>query len=224
METSVLYPTADTYIVEGITGPLGTSTTLVGGQIIVVSNRVARILMRFNLGAFAGITLYSAVLRFALIDAEFLDGPHEVYCHELTKTDWVESQATYLNASTGNPWASAGGDFNATPFLTTEVSNGATSLSLNLLPLALLKRGGNMDLLIKLPEGIDHQDHFITAWSRETTVLANRPALTIEHALPTGAPLQWDALGYGPLHWSTVGTEPPPLEWNEIASRPVHWS
>jgi hypothetical protein len=182
MEVATLYPTKDTYLAE-VSSELGGNATIACGQIsitfpspVVIRNRL---LISFDLSAYAATTIYSAVLRLTLIQAFFPDGPHELTAHELTK-DWTEGEESWTEASDGDNWASQGGDFNATPFASSMISNGATSLEISLAPLARQRRGGPINCLLKLPEGTGHNNHYFTCHSREATLQVNRPTLTIQ--------------------------------------------
>lgn len=175
---AILYPTKDSYLAQA-SSELGTGVTMACGQIVVLGTPVLnRILISFDLTAYAGVSIYAATLRLILTQAEFPDGPHTVSVHELTK-DWTEGQESWTEAADGDNWATPGGDYEATAFSTASIANGATILDLNLLPLVLQKRGGAMNCLIKLPEGSGHNNHFFTCHSREAVSEANRPTLTL---------------------------------------------
>lgn len=223
MATATLYPEADTYLSQS-SSDLGNSASLACGQIVVFATPVRnRILIRLNLGPLANSRIDAATLRFTLTAADFIDEPHTLSVHEVLG-DWNELTADWTERQSGTNWTTAGGDYWPWTVTTQTVANGATSLSLNLTDYVEQHRGEVVSLILILPEGTGHNNHFFTCHSREAVLASNRPQLVVEHETATGAPLQWDTLGYGQLHWTTEGPEPPPLQWNEIATHPVHWS
>lgn len=177
---AALTPTKDTYLSE-TQGQLGGGSTMVCGQPLAFAVPViTRILISFDLSAYDGVSLSAAILRLTLIQAMFPDATHTISAYELTK-DWTEGETTwtYADQLADEEWATAGGDFDPTPFSAATVSDGATTLEINLLPLALQKRGGTMNVMLRLPEGAGHNNHFLTCHSKEAIVEANRPTLTL---------------------------------------------
>lgn len=223
MATATLYPEADTYIAQA-SNDLGASAALACGQIVVLGTPVRnRILLRFNLSALANSRIDAALFSMTLTAADFIDEPHLLSVHE-TIGEWDELTADWTERESGVNWTNQGGDYWPWTVATHLLTNGDTSLSIDLTDYVAQHRGEVVSFILILPEGTGHNNHFFTAHSREAALASDRPQLTVEHETATGAPLQWDTLGYSQLHWTTEGPEPPPLQWNEIATRPVHWS
>lgn len=173
-----IYPTADTYLTEaGSTH--GSSQVLAAGQIVPLSLPVRnRIVMRFDLSAYSA-PFSRALLRLKIINAFFPDGPHDVYCYDLTTTAWVEQYASWTAASNVLNWTTAGGDFGGSPFYMGSVSASTTTLTLDLLSSANAHLGGQMNIFIRLPEGAGHNNHYFTCHSREADDEANWPSLEL---------------------------------------------
>lgn len=223
MATATLYLTKDSYLSQA-SSDLGDVANLACGQLVVFSVPVRnRIIVELDLRPLANSRIDSAVLRFALIAASFIDAPHELSVHEV-QGEWDESTADWTERSSGEDWTTAGGDYWPWTVITQNITNGDTSLSLDITDYVERHRGEVVSLILILPEGSGHDNHYFTCHSSEAATISNRPQLIVEHETATGAPLQWDTLGYGQLHWTTEGLEPPPLQWNEIATHPVHWS
>jgi hypothetical protein len=223
MAEATLYITKDTYLAQA-SSDLGNSATLACGQIVVFNVPVRnRIVVELDLRPLANSRIDSAVLRFTLLSASFLDGPHTLSVHEV-QGEWDEATADWTERTNGTNWTTAGGDYWPWTVITQTINNGDTSLSLDISDYVERHRGEVVSLILELPEGSSDHNHYFTCHSSDAATLSNRPQLIVQHETATGAPLQWDTLGYGQLHWTTEGTEPPPLQWNELATHPVHWS
>lgn len=94
---------------------------------ITPSTRITRVLLSFDLSSLpAGATVDSVTLNMKARseDGSSTSEDHSITLHELT-TPFVESEATWNSASTGNAWTAAGGDFDAT-VLSSVVANPTT--------------------------------------------------------------------------------------------------
>ena len=78
-----------------------------------VSNKLHRGLIHFTLPAGSG-TITKVELYLHTTDNDLNLTSHNIEVHQLTQTNWVENQFTWNSYSTGNSWASPGGDYSAT--------------------------------------------------------------------------------------------------------------
>jgi hypothetical protein len=103
--------TKDTYLVVNLnTNNYGTSVDLI---IRDRSGFTRRVLLEFDLsGLPAGQTITSASLRLNYYNKADTDPVGKtVWAYKLTRTDWVEIEATWNSYKTGSAWTAAGGDY-----------------------------------------------------------------------------------------------------------------
>jgi hypothetical protein len=150
-------------------------------------SRVRRILMDWTLPAGSGVILKIELNLYFGGDGN-LEGK-SLTIHELTQA-FVEAEATWNIYSTGNSWASAGGDYSAT-VIDTSVVPAATNFTTFVLqgtgaenPLSL-NWGDTVDLLIKGNESVVQQGYFR---SKEWGTANQRPyiLITFSPAGPAG--------------------------------------
>ena len=81
-------------------------------NILADDDGAIRSILQFDFSAIPPVTITSATLSLTVKSG---DGDGRSYwAYRLTQTAWVELQATWNEYSTGNSWASAGGDFTVT--------------------------------------------------------------------------------------------------------------
>jgi len=187
MATATLYLTKDSYLSQS-SSDLGTATTLACGQIVVFSVPVRnRIIVELDLRPLANSRIDSAVLRFALIVASFIDAPHLLSVHEI-QGEWDEATADWTERDTATDWTTAGGDYWPWTVITQNITNGDTSLSLDITDYVERHRGEVVSLILILPEGSGHDNHYFTAHSTDDplgfAVLAQRVGFSEPHAVP----------------------------------------
>ncbi len=105
--------------------------------------------------------------------------------HRLTQPNWTELGATWNNYNGSNTWATAGGDFVATPaqsLTIAAVQNLVFDDLQSLVEDAVRLRGGILDLLIKgtLTTGLE----YLELASSSNATPANRPKLVVNYTNP----------------------------------------
>jgi hypothetical protein len=152
-----------------------------GGTGSVTVNASKRMLLRFDFSSLpAGAVISAAVLS---IYEGGGGGTGAVSCYEITQPGWVEAQATANIYSTGNSWATQGGDYT--------VTNGGSIAALS---------GGNNNItitdLIKHCQS-SHSEManlilirgsgagFYLVATRQNATESRRPKLVITYTVPT---------------------------------------
>jgi hypothetical protein len=107
------------------------ATTNYGNSYLEVYSTVGavrRSILEFSLaGIAAGSTIVSAVMSIYKYDQSSTSPVGRTYwAYKLTRTDWVEAQATWNIYKTSNNWSSAGGDF-----VTSNPSGGSAAVPAN---------------------------------------------------------------------------------------------
>jgi hypothetical protein len=144
---------------------------------------VQRTLIQFDLGSLPlGQQIDSAVLTLHP-SQNFGDNASglDMNVHALTKP-WIENRATWNSASTGNLWATPGGDFD--PLVYAVSTNQFQSSPVNWDVTSLIQDWydgtvDNFGLLIRSFPG--NSMHF---YSKESSTLALRPTLTVTYSVP----------------------------------------
>jgi hypothetical protein len=109
--------------------------------------------------------------------------------HELTRTTWTESGATWNTYDGANSWTSAGGDFSstvvddATPASATawtafDLGAGATN------PISGLTWGSTVHLLLKATDESTLPGKYIEILSKEHATAGSRPYIEITYTVP----------------------------------------
>jgi hypothetical protein len=108
----------DTFLGEG--APTTNYSTLDYIYILFIqslgTNQDGRTIIKFDFSALPeGAVISAATLNLYYYAHPLSDAVGRTYwAYELTQTGWVEAQATWNIYSTGNSWATAGGDYTAT--------------------------------------------------------------------------------------------------------------
>lgn len=99
-------------------GNYGTNTSMAIGYYTSVGQE-HRALIQFDLAAYSGQTVNSAVLN---LYRNFLYGntASTIDIHRVT-SPWTENGSTWASADVGSPWTLVGGDFDATPSASTSL-------------------------------------------------------------------------------------------------------
>lgn len=110
LATTVLNATQDTFIQESVPpANHGSDTSLTVDR---ESSDRQRALFQFDVSSLpANATITSAQLK---LQSSTIGGSLNLDAHQLTEA-WSESTVTWTNASSGTPWTTAGGTFNAVP-------------------------------------------------------------------------------------------------------------
>ncbi len=110
-----------------------------------------------------------------------------VWANKLTRTDWVEAQATWNIYKTGSNWTSAGGDYvTSNPARTSTGmpgSYGWVNWNVKDIVIDAYDNNNNVEILLNRQTTISAQAHF---YSKEyTTDTSLRPKLTVTYTTPT---------------------------------------
>ena len=90
-------------------------------------NEVNRICLSFDFSSLpGGAEIYSAYLNLYAYDSDAALVGDVLNAYRLTQTAWVESEVTWNIYSTGNSWATAGGDYTGSSLKAQQVCTGPT--------------------------------------------------------------------------------------------------
>ncbi len=165
---------------EGLVGTLGTADTLF------------HTVLSFDLSAIpSGATINSASLSlYETTDAGSVSSAVQFDLHELTQS-FVESQVTWDDYSTGNPWATAGGDYSATvlssitvnPNTSSGVQTFATSGDFTTVVQSALDGSESLELLLKLNDTDEagSSRYLFRFRTEDYGTVADRPLLTVDY-------------------------------------------
>lgn len=157
-----------------------------------VTNYIKRSILEFDIsGLPAGITLVSAKLQlwYRFYSETNPDGK-TVWAYKLTRTDWVELQATWNDYKAATPWTAGGGDY-----VTAAPAGGSTTfpaainawMSWDVLPIVQDAYDNTIpaEFLLKF-ELEESAPGYSDIWwsSKEEPTEINRPKLTIGYTLP----------------------------------------
>ena len=149
------------------------------------SNRV-HTLLHFDLvsiPAAATITSASLVLTISSLPSVALP----CYARRVTQTAWVEAQADWTEYSTGNNWATAGGDATATDQASFTVATSGSTTTIDLTTLAIDAYTYRSDALhLLLRSQTEPFTGGVTWHSSEAANTAYRPVLTINYTTGSG--------------------------------------
>jgi len=204
-----LSPTADTRIGNSIGSNQGTLDVLSTYNF----NNNQRTLLQFDLSALPTNTTVNSAILVLQRDSALHNGGDSgklTYVFRLTNS-WVETQVTWNNRSTGNPWATAGSDYvgttgvlNVSPYasntlnLVDYVSPGIFALSNNVTTLVAEWVGGVYTNLGFAVTG-EYLNQLVYH-SREASNAALRPALILDFTIPEPSAMALLGLG-GLLLW-----------------------
>ena len=137
-------------------------------------SNVQRSLLKFDL---TGITNVTAATLTLTVRPELPGNGFQAFAYRLTK-DFTASQASWNSASTGNPWATPGGDFTgnpgSTPYGTTVPATGKTNFDVTTL-VQQWTSGTFSNFGFLLNSQVGSQAHFYTHLDQ-----VNQPVLTIQ--------------------------------------------
>lgn len=186
MATTIISPTADAYIAQASpNSAYGSLINLICGQIIL--NYIPfqnRLVFRFDLTSYSSASIGLALLRLNVISAFFPGGVHELSAHELTTTDWLESEVSYTKRTNVLPWTTEGGDYDPVPFASTNVQSGITSIEMDVSNFIRSKRGEQANFILTLPSGLPHLNHYLILHSKEASNSSLRPSLLLVDLSP----------------------------------------
>lgn len=180
----------DTYLLEAAPGNNYATST----QLIVVDRAAGyrdRAIIRHDFSALdSGITITNATLTLTI--AEVDTGSEDVDVCRLTQTAWVETEANWNVYSTGNSWASAGGDFTTTDKATTTVDATAaigTTYDWDVTALTQWFQANATEIADWLIKGTNETDPLMRARfaSREHATASYRPKLVITYTAGGGS-------------------------------------
>jgi len=152
---------------------------------------VHRSILEFALSTLAGKTPITATLSLYYYNWNTTDPDGlTVWAYKLTRTDWIELQATWNIYKTGSNWKAAGGDYvTSSPSGASEtVPSGYEWMTWNILALLndALGNSDDLELLMKFAtEDVVPNAHWLQWYSAEYAVdTAKRPKLVVEYIEP----------------------------------------
>ena len=195
MPTLTVQPTSkDTFLSEGLP-----SSNYGGSTFIQVRNwneDIRRIILEFDISSLpSGATINSATLSLNYYAYDVTDpNGYTIWAYKLSRTDWVESEATWQRYKSGSNWTSGGGDY-----VTSSPAGGSTTfpssygwMSWNVL--AIVQDAYNAsraaEILLKFSsETAEGASSSLASFrSKEYATSADRPKLVIDYtevAAPT---------------------------------------
>ena len=105
--------------------------------------------------------------------------------HRLTQPNWSEFGASWNVYDVGQPWATAGGDFDPTPAQSLFIISPQNLVFDQVKPLiedAIKNRGGMLDVLVKNSSASGSQ--ILYCYSSGDATPSNRPKLVVNYTLP----------------------------------------
>ncbi len=141
-------------------------------------------LIKFDIGGYfpASAEVVRAYLTLFVLD---LGNELTVWAHPVTAT-WVESEASWLNASSLHAWDSPGGDFGERVMGSSEIPTPSSTFDIELAPDVvqswIQSPGTNLGVIL-VPDSAATVDNFVILVSSESTNSTARPLLTVVYAL-----------------------------------------
>jgi hypothetical protein len=182
---------ADTYVyLNASTTHYGTAASLDVGCGGSKDYELWRAIIYFNLSGFTYGSASITAAQLNMVVTSVGASGSAFKCHRLTRSDWVETQATHTIYKTSNNWSSAGGDYTWTDVVswTAPAATGTCSITgmSNLVKDAIDNRSSALHLLLKSAEegSVVHNDLIILA-NHAHNAEANRPTLVITYDAPS---------------------------------------
>jgi hypothetical protein len=178
----------DTYISPAFGTP-GLATTLLIGNVFVVSNFPSRGLFRTTVDAYP--TEAYLVLT-CQTSGSFDATPVVLTPYRVTQTAWTEAGAGWTNYTGSSPWTTAGGDYDSgNPGWTTTLSSAPAPNDRVVVDVTTLaqdaydNRSGALELLLRVTGEYSGENRYMTFHSREATNASKRPVFDFLTACAT---------------------------------------
>jgi hypothetical protein len=168
----------DCYIQSAAATTVANGTTMVVADIAGAFNHV---LMSFDISSIPSDATIDDATLILTVTTSFGDR-NECTIFRVTQTAWVEAQATWNVYTTGNSWATAGGDYDETVSDTgTPPASGDWSFNvINNVTDAVANRSGNLEMILRYTsEGAGTTTTTIASSDNATS--GNRPELIINY-------------------------------------------
>jgi hypothetical protein len=193
MTTVILQPNAangiDAFIADQSLANtnFGTNTQLIAGRQLISSlNTNIRSLIRFDLSAYIGSVIEAGTELF--LDgtgSSFTGGGSITFSiHRVTQTGWTEGGVTWNKYDGTNAWASAGGDFVASPWNSQGPYSSTVDLTFDMQAAvqdAIDNRSGILDILLN--SDAVTTNNYLTIHSSDALLETSGPKLTIIYSM-----------------------------------------
>ncbi len=189
MPTTTLQPDSsngvDTAIVNGsyANENYGSNTVMFLGSFFVLGiTTFHRGLIRFDLSSLPAVPAIASALLTVYSDGSGqTPGTSTFTAKRLTRTNWVELQATWNNYATASAWTTAGGDSTSTNQATVQGMGVSASLTFDVTAMlrdAVAAGLTELHILLSGPESAGESNYY-AAFMSETSTPAERPMLVI---------------------------------------------